>query len=294
MKIKILSYILKILFSSFLITLSAGWADESKTPTSDSLSYYLEQAMYVDPEAIADIQNRYRTFIKLFDKKRSEERQTTGDELIEIGKIIGMGVVAAILYGVIHDLITTQIDFSYFSNLYFTHHGVYTARHFPFVYNSESRVLYALLWGTIATWWVGLPIGGLSALSARISSNAPKNAPKMDWRDFVYPVAILLGANLAIALATGGATYLTSGGNSLDTVAAMHNSSYLFGILGGVLLPQYVYSSRLKETSTALKQCACFTKDVMRLFNEHPKNTKIQDLIKLHMNSPYGNCMQTM
>ena len=245
--------------------------------------------MYVDPEAIVSIQNKYHAFIEFSDKKRGEEQQTTGDELIEIGKIIGMGVVAAILYGVIHDLITTQINFAYFSDLYLTHHGAHTLRYFPFVYNSESRVLYALLWGTIATWWVGLPIGGLSALSARISSDAPK----MDWHDLVYPVATMLGTNLAIALVSGGLTYLASG-SSFQTVAAMHNSSYLFGIIGGILLPLYIYSSRLNESSVAQKQCVGFTKDIMELFNEHPENTEIQALVKFHLNSPYGNCKQAM
>ncbi|USE35098.1 hypothetical protein [Endozoicomonas sp. SCSIO W0465] len=289
MKMNTFRYLLRACCASFVVLLSAGWSDESKAQDSASLAQLIDKAMYVDPETLASMQNHYQAFIAFSDKKRGESAFTTGDELIEIGKIVGMGVIAAILYGVIHDLITTQINFAYFSDLNLTHHGAYTLRYFPSVYHSESRVLYALLWGTIATWWVGLPIGGLSALSARISSDAPK----MTWHDLVYPVATMLGTNLAVALVTGGLTYLVSG-STFWTVAYMHNSSYLSGIIGGIILPLYIYSSRLGETSIVQKQCADFTQDLMRLFNEHPENSDIQALIKFHLNSPYSNCRQAL
>ncbi|KEI70948.1 hypothetical protein [Endozoicomonas elysicola] len=280
---------LKALSASLLIFLSAGWSDENRVQTAAPLSSLLDQAMYIDPETIISIQDKYHEFIEFSDQKRGEEQMTTGDELLEIGKIIGMGVIAAILYGVIHDLITTQINFAYFSDLYLTHHGVVTRDFFPLVYNSESRILYSLLWGTIATWWIGLPIGGLSALSARLDARALK----MTWHDLVYPVATMMGTNLAIALLAGGLTYLISGSSFL-TVASMHNSSYLFGIIGGIILPIYIYASRPPETSTIKKQCAGFTEDILILFKDHPDSSEIQALVKSHLNSPYGNCKHAM
>ncbi|WP_257265972.1 hypothetical protein [Endozoicomonas sp. ONNA2] len=279
----------KVICGALLVLLCTGWSKESLAQDSALLAPLLDKAMYVDPETIIGIQNKYQTFIEISDKKRGEGEFTMGDELIEIGKITGMAVMAAILYGVIHDLVTTQINFAYFSDLHLTHHGAHTLRYFPRVYNSESPVLYALLWGTIATWWVGLPLGVLAAISARLNASAPK----MTWDELAYPVATMLGINLALALITGGFTYLISG-SSFSAVAAMHNSSYLFAIIGGIILPSSIFISRNSETSLAEKQCVGFTEAILHLFNEYPDTPDVQAIVRSHLNSPYGNCQHPM
>jgi hypothetical protein len=62
-------------------------------------------------------------------------------------KIILTSILLAIIYGIIHDLITTQICIEYFT---ITH---------PKIIESQNPVALAFLWGTIATWWVGLIFG---------------------------------------------------------------------------------------------------------------------------------------
>ena len=64
-------------------------------------------------------------------------------------KIIVISILLAIVYGIIHDLITTQICIEYFT---ITH---------PKIIKSQNPVILAFLWGTIATWWVGLIFGFL-------------------------------------------------------------------------------------------------------------------------------------
>ncbi|WP_067586976.1 hypothetical protein [Endozoicomonas ascidiicola] len=254
-------------------------------PDAISLSHLLDNVSYIDPETIENLILKDQDFILYSDLKFQEQSLTWGDELIEIGKITGMGVLAATSYGIIHDLITTQIHFGYFSDLNLTHHGLVTLKHFPWVYHSESRILYALLWGTISTWWVGLPLGGLSAIAARID---PKSI-KYTWHDLVKPISVLIAANLGAALMTGVMTYATTG-DRFSAVAAMHNSSYLAGAAGGLLLPFYIYFSRPGFTGTLQSQCMHMTDTLLKLFKDNPDNPDILALIRFLLNSSNGNC----
>lgn len=175
--------------------------------------------------------------------------------LIESLKIIGLTTAGSIAYGITHDLITTQISFDYFA-ADVTHHGPTTREYFPAVYRSNSRIAYAFLWGTIATWWVGAGTGILLAGAAQLGSKKPTY-----WRELIEPVGYTLAANLAVSLSFGLATYLTTSDGrrsyyktsesvfsnqsepastdqrTFETVAVMHESSYLAGaVLGGYLI----------------------------------------------------------
>ena len=170
---------------------------------------------------------------------------TVSNELVEYSKIMLMTTVGAVCYGITHDLITTQINFDYFASD-LTHHGPFTRNHYPYIYKSQSKILYALLWGTIATWWVGLPVGLLWAVAARYGDTTQK----LTWKDLVKLDAIVAGSMLATSLAVGIDNYL-SHHDSFRMVAAMHDTSYLTGILGGIIATIYIYNIRKPITSDA-------------------------------------------
>ena len=77
-------------------------------------------------------------------------RQATIIILSEIG--------FAIVYGILHDLVTAHVCVEYFTEFH------------PRILESKSPVVMALLWGLIATWWVGAIGGGLLSLAATLGS----------------------------------------------------------------------------------------------------------------------------
>ena len=183
------------------------------------------------------------------------------NKLIETLKITALSTTAAVIFGISHDLITTQINFDYFSSD-ITHHGPVTREYFPGVYKSKSPVLYAFLWGTIATWWVGVPLGlGLSGASL-LGDKEP-----VYWDELVLPVTKLIATNLAISCLAGLYTYATTEDrmatyNTVDknrnlqykpyttnertfkTVATMHNAAYLSAVAVGTFLIYKTYAGR--------------------------------------------------
>jgi hypothetical protein len=154
-------------------------------------------------------------------------------------------VCAAVLYGIVHDQITARICLEYF-----------TIGHPP-VFATTSPTLLALGWGVIATWWVGLPLGVLLALSARLGRR-----PKRDARSLVAPVTHLLIAMAVCAIAAGiigamlgssGLIYLTEPLASSVPVSKhvrfladlwSHSASYLSSVVGGLFLIAKTWRSR--------------------------------------------------
>jgi len=144
---------------------------------------------------------------------------------------------AAIGYGVLHDQVTARISLEYF-----------TIGHPPLL-PTESPTLLALGWGVVATWWVGLPLGVLLWLAARIGGR-----PKLTAADLRRPVGRLLAGMAACSIIAGIIGGLLAGNGRVwlvqpmfDAVPAdrhvaflivlwMHSASYIAGIVGGLLL----------------------------------------------------------
>jgi hypothetical protein len=101
-------------------------------------------------------------------------------------QIILTSIVLAIVYGIIHDLITANVCVEYF-----------TIGH-PKLIESESPVRLALLWGFIATWWVGLILGILIVLVSRIGDR-----PRFELMDVIKPMLLLLGVMAIMAFVSG-------------------------------------------------------------------------------------------
>ena len=157
--------------------------------------------------------------------------------MLEAPKIIAFGVVCAIIYGILHDQVTAHVAVEYF-----------TVAH-PLVFPTESPFWLAVGWGIIATWWVGLSLGLLLALIARVGP-----WPKQGFADLRKPILMLMavsGISAILAGLLGFALTALSGPwtiGSWDEVitperqarfafaAWAHSASYLVGALGGVLL----------------------------------------------------------
>ncbi|MEL7085414.1 MAG: hypothetical protein AAF268_10095 [Cyanobacteria bacterium P01_A01_bin.3] len=151
--------------------------------------------------------------------------------------IIGVSIIVAIAYGAIHDQITARICIEYF-----------TIGHSPLI-NSNSPTVVGLVWGIVATWWVGLLLGTGLAIAARFGKR-PKLTISQLLRSIGYllcgmlGVAILAGA-VGFVLASTGAVFL------LEPIASQippqkhvaylvnlwaHTASYLSGLAGGLRL----------------------------------------------------------
>jgi hypothetical protein len=160
-------------------------------------------------------------------------------------KIILFSTLLAILYGIVHDLITAHICVEYF-----------TIGH-PKIIESTSPVTLALLWGIIATWWVGLPLGIVLALVTQFGSRtvAPVNTV-LKYSVYLilcmFLTAGIFGLIAGIA-ATKGNLFLTGEMEQMVpknqhirflAVAWTHGASYLAGITGTIVLSRVLYMKR--------------------------------------------------
>lgn len=162
--------------------------------------------------------------------------------------IILVSVLAAITYGVIHDQITARICVEYF-----------TIGH-PRLIASDSPTVLGLFWGVVATWWVGLPLGVGLALAARAGRR-----PKLNCRQLLRPISVLLGIMFVVAFLAGLIGYFTSSAGVFHlvenwasripaekhvaflTVGWAHSASYLAGMIGGMILWIVTWRKRGKK-----------------------------------------------
>jgi hypothetical protein len=164
-------------------------------------------------------------------------------------RIVLTCVAAAVLYGIIHDLFTAHICVEYFSVFH------------PPVFSTTSPTLLAIGWGVLATWWVGVFLGVLLALAARVGSRNKIEAPNL-----IRPISKLLLVMGFLAAGAGLTGYiLTRNGMIIPPqwVTSIlpptrharfmadlwaHNASYLFGVVGGLLLCFLTIRKRLVPT----------------------------------------------
>ena len=157
-------------------------------------------------------------------------------------KIFLACVVAAVLYGIVHDQITAHLCIEYFTVFH------------PKIIDSQSPTLLGLAWGVVATWWVGAILGILLAIVSQAGFR-----PKLQVRDLLRPICILLAVMGVCALAAGCIGYI-SGWVSQDSAALVpisarkafaadfwaHSASYLAGVVGGVAFCVFAYRKRLR------------------------------------------------
>lgn len=169
------------------------------------------------------------------------------NQSVEIPNIIGFSTLAAIIYGIAHDMVTAHMNVEYF-----------TIAHPP-MFDTTSPFLLAIGWGIVATWWVGLPLGILLAVAARFGP-----MPKLRLGDIRRSVLLLMATSYVIAMVSGVIGYLsiTHGGGEptngwgccidKDLWAAFtfnsyaHMASYVTGAVGGLFVVGYTVARRYR------------------------------------------------
>src|SRR2546428_5874010 len=96
--------------------------------------------------------------------------------MMESLKSILLRILAAVVYGILHDQVTARVCVEYF-----------TIGHAP-IFGTDDPTLLGLGWGVLATWWMGLLLGVPLAVAARAGSR-----PKRSVGSLLRPIAWLLG-----------------------------------------------------------------------------------------------------
>jgi hypothetical protein len=159
--------------------------------------------------------------------------------------IISFSIIAAAVYGVLHDQVTARICIEYFTEFH------------PPVFHTDSPSLLALGWGVYATWWMGAIFGIVLAIAARAGSRQRRDAS-----DLIWPLISVLLTTGAVALLAGMAAFLLAKKEMLVlspplsqevlpdrqtrfiAVLCAHWASYIVGALGGMVLVVRTWRSR--------------------------------------------------
>ncbi len=167
-------------------------------------------------------------------------------------RIVLFGLGAAVAYGILHDQVTAHLCVEYF-----------TIAHPPVV-PTQSPFLLAIVWGVLATWWVGLPLGLMLAVAARLG-----RGNRLGLADLRPAVLRLLMAMALCAAAAGawGAWSVSSGSPvpggwgpllpaeihvAFSAAAWAHLASYASGIIGGLAVIAWTVWRRLQPAAGAL------------------------------------------
>lgn len=160
-------------------------------------------------------------------------------------KIIALCIVAAIVYGILHDQVTARVCVEYF-----------TIGH-PSIFHTESPTLLAFGWGVIATWWMGLILSFPAMLASRLGS-----WPRFDAVDLVRPIVCLLIVMACASLLAGTVGYFVAKEGGVQLIGWLatqvpaqkhvafladlwaHLAAYGVGFFGGFVLSGWVVVRR--------------------------------------------------
>lgn len=171
---------------------------------------------------------------------------------MEALKIAATCVIAAVLYGIVHDQFTARICVEYFTIFH------------PPVFHTQSPTLLGIGWGILATWWVGAFFAVPMILAARAGSR-----PTLRASELLSPIASLLAVMAASAvlfgmigyvlarrgaLATDWLTFTSSPALRFRFMADWwaHTASYGTAFVGGVVLCVMTYRQRLRPRREAM------------------------------------------
>ncbi len=208
-------------------------------------------------------------------------------ETMETGKILAMTTLSAIVYGIVMDSITASICIEYFSTgFHYDNLGAMAPALNDALYSAQIPFLYALTWGSIATWWVGLPLGLPLSLAAR----SPMRSEKSGWVKALPKVGLALGLTLVISLLDGWHYYDTHP-DQVDlerryrTDAVIHQSAYLWGavfglgVSGWTWIERGIAAGKIRRERTRFieivldAQLACLGKEAARIEKDLIRST---------------------
>lgn len=151
-------------------------------------------------------------------------------------RIVFSCVGLAVVYGVLHDLVTAHVQVEYFLPPWH-----------PKIISSESPVALAFLWGVIATWWMGAIFGSVVAAASVMG-----RYPPLAWGWVVKRVAALLLMSLLLAygLLFTMLNFLVGRGSfdpkeqRLMCILVTHNFSYFFTAIAALVLSIWILFKR--------------------------------------------------
>ena len=165
--------------------------------------------------------------------------------MMESLKIILLCILAAVLYGILHDQVTARVCVEYF-----------TIGHPP-IFHTEDPTLLAFGWGVIATWWMGAILSVPAVLAARVGS-----WPKFSAANLVRPIGCLLIVMACASLIAGIAGYFMATAGVIRLTGflasrvppakhvafladgAAHLTAYGVGFFGGLVLCGWIVVRR--------------------------------------------------
>ncbi|MGH7130602.1 MAG: hypothetical protein ACREJO_01460 [Phycisphaerales bacterium] len=165
---------------------------------------------------------------------------------MQFGRIILLCIGAAIAYGIVHDQVTIRICPEYFT---VAHPQVISIAD-PHTRDQGLLTILALIWGVIATWWVGLGLGIPLAMAARIGS-WPKLTDGVLLKSVLWLLAVMgvcaAVSGLIAMFVCDGATFRyfyswvaeqvpRNMHARMEIAGVMHNVSYAVGFFGGLIL----------------------------------------------------------
>lgn len=156
-------------------------------------------------------------------------------------KIVGFTTVVAVVYGVAHDLITAHVCPDYFLPPYH-----------PLLIDTRAPLLLALLWGFVATFWMGGILGLGLGLVAQLGTR-PKLTLAQLRRPLLLTMVAVWGSAMSILLVLHFITLrvaalepkVTEINRRLVIVGITHAYSYAAAAIAGIGLAVYVLRRRM-------------------------------------------------
>lgn len=159
--------------------------------------------------------------------------------------IVASCTSAAIVYGIVHDQVTARICVEYF-----------TIGH-PRVIASESPTALGLVWGVLATWWVGAILGWIWLMAARLGPR-PKVEPAALLKPLLFVMVLcalaaffvgVLGHELAvnhIVVLQGELARAVPADRHVRFITCLwaHGASYFAAALGGLFVAVWTWRAR--------------------------------------------------
>jgi len=213
---------------------------------------------------------------KLLNKDEKEKSSNIIKKILssidkEFFKIIGLSVLVAVTYGIIHDQITARMSPKYFTSWAVPHHK--EVSNALGLSPGTSPTIVGLVYGIIATWFVGAILGTTAASCARVGDKLPKLVAK----DLIKPmlahliftgVCAFLAGNCAVATEEELKHEFHEGLNykshnelpyivyytpmtlqelkDFKRVSYAHSTSYLTGVLNEIVLMAWIIKKRIK------------------------------------------------
>ena len=168
---------------------------------------------------------------------------------MEALKVLALCLLAAIVYGIVHDQITARVCIEYFTVFH------------PPIFHTQSPTMLGIGWGIAATWWVGalfsVPMILVSRAGSRPTLRASEVLPSIVWLLVAMGVCAMLSGITGFLLARQGVlstdwlpfSYPPTLRNRLIADWWAHTAPYAAAFVGGIALCVITYRKRRRTVA---------------------------------------------